>query len=58
MPSSSAIFETFFCVFPVCTVNERAAHVKIDRDAVGVDLGHSNSLLSPVVGWLLTSGVL
>ena len=31
-------------------VNVRAAHVKIDLDSVGVDLGHSNTLIPPVVG--------
>ena len=36
-------------------VNERAAHVKIDR---GVDLGCSNSLISPIVGWISNTAVL
>ena len=31
MSSSDAMFETLFCVFQY--VNERAAHVKIDRDS-------------------------
>ena len=41
-------------------VNERAAHVKIDRVSVGVDLGHSTSksLISLVIGCLSTIGVL
>ena len=39
-------------------VNEKAAHVKIDRVPVGVDLGHSTSLISLVIGCLSTSGVL
>ena len=38
--------------------NEQAAHVKIDCDSVSIDLGHSNSLISPVVGWFSTTGVL
>ena len=32
--------------------------MKIDHDPVGVDLGRSNSLISPVVGWFSTSGLL
>ena len=36
--------------------NERAVYVKLDR--VGVDLGHSKSLISLVIGCLSTTGVL
>ena len=39
-------------------VNERAAHVKIDHVSIGVNLGHSKSLISLVVGWFSTTGVL
>ena len=39
-------------------VKEHAAHVKIDRVSVGVDLGHSKSLISLVIGCLSTTKVL
>ena len=32
-------------------VNERAAHVKIDRDSRRYRPERNNSLISPVVGW-------
>ena len=39
-------------------VNERAAHVKVDPVfPVGVDLGRSKSLISPVVRWFSTTRV-
>ena len=37
-------------------VNERAADVTVIP--VGVDLGSNNSLISPVVRWFSTTGVL
>ena len=40
------------------SVNEQAAHVKIDRVSRWCDLGHSKSLISLVIGCLLTTGVL
>ena len=46
MSSSDAMFEALSVYFHY--VNERAAHVKIDR----VDLGRSKYLISLVVGWL------
>ena len=52
MSASDAIFEASSINFQY--VNERAAHVKIDR----VDLGYSKFLISLVVGWFLTTGVL
>ena len=55
MSSLDSMFETSSVYFQ--SVNERAAHVKIDHVSVGVDLGRSKSLISLVVGWLLTSGV-
>ena len=39
-------------------VNEGAAHVKIECVPIRVDLGCSKSLISLVIGWLLTTGVL
>ena len=39
-------------------VNESAAHVKIDRVSLGVDLGRSKSLTSLVIGCLSTIGVI
>ena len=39
-------------------VNERAAHVKIDHDPRQCRPGPSNSLISPVVEWFSTTGVL
>ena len=50
------MFETSSVYFQC--VNERAAHVKIDSFPVGVDLGHSKSLISLVIEWLSTTGVL
>ena len=38
-------------------VNERAAHVKIDRVSHCVNLGHSKSLISLVIGCLSTTDV-
>ena len=56
MSSLDAMFEAS----PVYSqyVNERAAHVQIDHVSVGVYLGRSNSLISLVIGWLSTTGVL
>ena len=39
-------------------VNESAAHLKIDRVRVGVDMGHSKSLISLVIGCPSTTWVL
>ena len=39
-------------------VNEQAAYVKIDHDSVGVNLGHSDSLITLVVGWVSNTGFL
>ena len=39
-------------------VNERAAHVKIDRVSRWFDLGQSKSPISLVIGCLSTTGVL
>ena len=52
--------DTMFEASPVYfqCVNERAANVTIDRFPVGVDLGRSKYLISPVVGWHSTTGVL
>ena len=52
MSSSDAMFETPSVYLQY--VNERAAHVIID----GVDLGRSKSLISLVISWLSTTGVL
>ena len=52
MSSSDAMFDASSVYFQY--VNERPAHVKINR----VDLGRSKSLISLVVGWLSTTGVL
>ena len=38
-------------------VNERAAHLKIDRVSCRCHLGRSNPLISPVVGWFSIIGV-
>ena len=54
MSSPDVMFEAWSVYFQ--HVSEHAAHVKIDR--VGVDMGHSKSLISLVVRWLLTTGVL
>ena len=56
MSSSNAMFEASFVYFQ--SLNERAAHVKIDRIPVGVDLCHSKSLISLVIGCLWNTGVL
>ena len=48
MSSSDAMFEASPVDF--LSVNERAAHVKIDVFPVGVDLGRNKSLISLVVG--------
>ena len=56
MSPSDALLEASSVCFQY--VNERAAHVRIDRVSVGVDLGRSKSLISLVVGWLSTAGVL
>ena len=55
MSSSEAMFEASFVYFQY--VNECAAHVEIDV-FLGVDLGRSKSLISLVVGWFSTTGVL
>ena len=39
-------------------INERAAHEKLTMFPIGVDLGHSKSLISLVIGCLSTAGVL
>ena len=39
-------------------VNERAAHIKIDRVSLGADLGRSISLIYLVVGWFSTTEIL
>ena len=55
MSSSDAMFEAW----SVCLqhLNERGAHVKIDRFPFGVDLGRSKSLISLAVGGFSTTGV-
>ena len=55
MSSSEAIFGALSVYFQC--VNERAAHVKIIFP-VRVNLGRSKFLISLVVGWLSTTGVL
>ena len=56
MSSLNAMFEAS----PVCFqyVNERCAHVKINRVSVGVNLGRSKSVISVVAGWFSTTRVL
>ena len=55
--SLDAMFEALSVYFRY--VNERAAHVKIGIVfPIGVNLGHSKSLISLVFGWLSTTGVL
>ena len=57
MSSSDAMFEASSVY--VQYVNERAAHVKKNPVfPVGVDLGRSKFLITLVVGWLSTTGVL
>ena len=56
MSSSDAMFEASSVCFQ--DVNEQAPHVKIDRVSHVVNLGRSKSLISVVVGWLSTTGVL
>ena len=53
MPLLDAMFEASHVYFQY--VNERAAHVKIGRVSRLWRLGHSKSLISLVVGLLLTS---
>ena len=55
--SSIAMFEASSVYFQC--VNERAAHVKIDHVSRWCGpLGNSKSLISLVIGWLSTTGVL
>ena len=56
MSSSDAMFEASSVYFQ--HVNERAAHVKIDRVSRRCRPGRSKSLIPLVVGWLSTTGVL
>ena len=54
MSSSDAMSKALSVYFQY--VNKRAAHVKIDRVSVGVNLVRSKSLISLVVGWLSITG--
>ena len=56
MSSSGAMFEASSVYFQYG--NERAAHLKIDRVSCRVDLGRNESLISHVVGWFSTAGIL
>ena len=56
MSSLDAMFEALPVYFQY--VNERAAHLKYTVIPVGVDLGRGKSVISHVVGWLSTTGVL
>ena len=56
MSSLDAMFEASPVYFQY--VNERAVYVKIERVSRRVDLGCSKSLISLIVGWLLTTVVL
>ena len=51
MSSSDAMIEASSVYFQY--VNEEAAHVKIDRVSSRCRLGHSKSVMSVVVGWIL-----
>ena len=54
MSSSDAMIEASSVYFQY--VNEEAAHVKIDRVSRRCRPGHSKSLMSVVVGWILLLG--
>ena len=56
MSSSNAMLEASSVYFQY--VNKQAAHVKIDHVSRGFNLGFSKSLISLVVRWLSTTGVL
>ena len=56
MSSSDAMFDAPSVYFEY--VNEQAAHIKIHSIFLGVDLVRSKSLISLVVGWFSTTGVL
>ena len=54
MPSSDSMFDASSAYFK--NVDEGAAHVKVDRVSVSVDLGRSKSPVSLVNGWFSTTG--
>ena len=56
MSSSDAMFEASSVYFQY--VNERAAHVKIDRVSRRCRPGRNKSVNSVFVGWVSTTGVL
>ena len=56
MFSSDTMFEASSVYFQY--VKKRTAHLKIGRVSCRVNLGHSQSLISLVAGWLSTTRVL